>query len=65
MRGYSIEEILIGTYYRSNKRNLEGRIIRADKRDNVQQADNAYSVLVQSDSFPHTEFWATIFIDED
>ena len=64
MYGFTIEELLVGKYYRtSNARYLDGIIVEANKRE-VSNADNAYSIRVRQQQSPWSEFWATVCIDE-
>lgn len=67
IQGYSIEEILVGTYYRSTQRyGLDGLIVQADKRDDVWvSGGNAYAVRVRPEYSGgiFNEFWATIAVD--
>lgn len=64
MYGYTIEELLVGKYYRTtNARYLDGIIVEANKRE-VSNADNAYSIRVRQQQSPWSEFWATVCIDE-
>lgn len=62
MRGYSLSELLVDHYYRSRTRG-EGVIIRAEKRDNIYDADYAFAVEVRQSN--GETFWSTVFIDTE
>jgi hypothetical protein len=47
MRAYSIEDLLIGKWYRSPNSHKEGEIISAVKRDEVWAGDNATCYLIE------------------
>ena len=66
MYGFTIEELLQGKYYRtSRKRDRDGIIVEAVKREDVFFADNAYAIRVREQQSPWGEFWATVFIAEN
>lgn len=68
MFNYSIEDLLIGKYYRSNSRGLEGIIKYAEKRDNVWAGSGreAYLVTVRPEYFAGSpvldDFYATVTV---
>jgi hypothetical protein len=67
---FSLEELLIGTYYRSNERFGEGEIVQADKRGDVHFPNgNVFAVRVRPTAFAsnpnvYKDFWATLVIAE-
>lgn len=65
MRSYSIEDLLVGTYYRPTsiaKRSLGGVIEYAEKRDDVWVDNgNAYAVRYRVED-THLTRWATVFV---
>jgi hypothetical protein len=68
IQGYSVEEILIGTYYRSSVRPLnDGLIVEAVKRDDVWlNGAEAYAVRVRptyNGRMLFNDFWATIGVN--
>ena len=46
MMGYSVEDILVGYFYRSPNSYHEGQIISAEKRDSVWVGDEATAYLI-------------------
>jgi hypothetical protein len=48
--------MLVGSHYRSGSRNLEGKIIYAEK---VDYSDN-YKIEVENETYPRNQFWATV-----
>ena len=46
MMGYSVEDILVGYFYRSPNSYHEGQIISAEKRDEVWVGSNATAYLI-------------------
>lgn len=69
IQGYSVEEILIGTYYRSSVRPRfnDGLIVEAVKRDDVYLSGaEAYAVRVRptyNGQMLFEDFWATIAVN--
>jgi hypothetical protein len=69
IQGYSVEEILIDTYYRSSiRRGNEGVIVEAVKRDDVYVSrGDVYAVRVRPQYFAgramFSDFWATIAVN--
>jgi hypothetical protein len=56
MYSLTVSEMLVGSHYRSGSRNLEGKIIYAEK---VDYSDN-YKIEVESETYPRNQFWATV-----
>jgi hypothetical protein len=44
---YSIENLLVGTHYRSRSRNFEGTITHAEKREGIWYGENTEAYVVQ------------------
>ena len=69
MFNYSIEDLLVGHYYRSHKRGLEGIIKFAEKRDNVYVGSGreAYLVTVRPEYISgqplQNDFYATVCVE--
>lgn len=69
IQGYSVEEILVDTYYRSSvRRGNEGIIVEAVKRDDIYLSNgDAYAVRVRPQYFAgrplFSDFWATIGVN--
>lgn len=61
MLSLKIEDLLLGTKYRSGSRNLEGRIIDVVRVDYT----DTYKVEVYGDEYPHANFWATLQVVTD
>jgi hypothetical protein len=62
-KAYTIENLLVGKYYRSHSRHDEGTIIHAEKRDAIWYGENleAYVVQVSPTRGIH-DFWATVAV---
>jgi hypothetical protein len=67
MRGYSLSEVLLDTPYRGSRG--YGRIIHAEKREDVYSADHVFLVQVEPTDHWGTRipggntYYATVFID--
>jgi hypothetical protein len=59
---YTIEDLLVGKYYRSGNRHLDGIIHSAEKREDM-FANNAYLIQVREQQMPWGEFYATVFVE--
>jgi hypothetical protein len=65
---FSLEELLIGKYYRSNQRFGEGEIVEVAKRGDVHfPKGNAFAVRVRPTMFAsnptvYKDFWATLLV---
>jgi hypothetical protein len=59
MYSLTVSEMLVGSSYRSGSRNLEGKIIHAER---VDYSDN-YKIEVETQEIPRTHFWATIEVE--
>ena len=60
MYSLTVSEMLVGSHYRSGSRNLEGKIIYAEK---VAYSDT-YKIEVENETYPRNQFWATIQVVE-
>lgn len=56
MFSLNVSEALVGTYYRSGERYLDGKIVSAELFD---EYDNIYKIQFQ-DEFSKSYHWATI-----
>ena len=45
-RVYSIQDLLVGTYYRSQSRHIDGTITHAEKRENVSYGEGYEAYLI-------------------
>ena len=63
-RKYSVDNLLVGKYYRSISRHDEGIINYAEKRDAIWYGENmqAYAIRV-SPTRGINDFWATVAIE--
>jgi hypothetical protein len=62
-KSYSIENLLVGKYYRSNSRHDEGVILHAEKRDGIWYGENFEAYVVQvSPTRGIKDFWATVAV---
>lgn len=59
MYSLTVSEMLVGSSYRSGSRNLEGKIIYAERVD----YSDTYKIEVQGEEYPRTNFWATIEVE--
>lgn len=65
MRTYTIEDLLVDTYYApvSSRRRFEGGIItRADKRDDVWVGESCEAYSVRYTDKNNNEQWATVAV---
>jgi hypothetical protein len=64
MIGYSLDDLLVGKFYRSATKSWKsGIIVEAVRRPYAVAADNCFSVRVRPESGRHDEFWATVFVE--
>lgn len=66
---YSVEDLLVGKYYRSGSRNLDGIIQEAEKRSDVWYENaEAYRVRVrptyEMGKIFKEDFWATVCVSQ-
>jgi hypothetical protein len=61
MLSITVADVLIGTRYVSGSRNLEGKIVHAEKVD----YSDTYKIEVMGDEYPRSHFWATIEVTTD
>ena len=62
-RTYSIENLLVGKYYRSVSRHDEGIIQHAEKREGIYYGDDLEAYLIQVSSTRNiANFWATVAV---
>jgi hypothetical protein len=62
-KAYTIEDLLIGKYYRSHNRHDEGTILHAEKREGIYYGDDLEAYAVQVSSKRNiANFWATVAV---
>lgn len=60
-----VSDLLKDKFYESRRRRLSGRIIYAEKRDDVYIKNDdvvAYAVQVRPENSRQDDFWATIYV---
>lgn len=60
-----VSELLKDKYYESRSRRKSGRIIYAEKRDDVYTSTEdviAYAIQVRPEDKRESDFWATIYV---
>jgi hypothetical protein len=62
-KAYTIEDLLVGQYYRSHSRHDEGTILHAEKREGIYYGENLEAYAVQVSSKRNiANFWATVAV---
>ena len=62
-RTYSIENLLVGKYYRSVSRHDEGVILHAEKREGIFYGNDFEAYVIQvSPTRGINDFWATVAV---
>lgn len=62
-KAYTIEDLLVGQYYRSHNRHDEGTILHAEKREGIYYGENLEAYAIQVSSKRNiANFWATIAV---
>ena len=60
---YTIQDLLVGKYYRSHSRHDEGTIIHAEKRDGIWYGEEFEAYAIQVSSARNiANFWATVAV---